>query len=186
MAGRRRRGEQTSLFNMPGARQACSSRCIAREMGCVFCSCPSVGTSATLCPQSIWVSRQHIAHCHALAGKLPKEIASSPQKRTYWGTISTMLGETSTFQPQAPLMGASSFSLHPHIHPSGLSAEWLERSMVCQLSIIYGSASGPPDVCIPFFPCAVTARPAASCLLHMVANMGLQTGWRFKAVSRAC
>lgn len=37
-------------------------------------------------------------------------------------------GETSTFQPQAPLMGASSFSLHPHVHPSGLSAEWLQWS----------------------------------------------------------
>lgn len=128
MAGRRRRGEQTSVFNMPGAGQACSSPCIAREMGRVLCSCPSVGTSATLCPQSTWASWQCIAHCHALAGKMPKAVASSPQKQRYRGTVSTMLGETSTFQPQAPLMGASSFSLHPHVHPSGLSAEWLEWS----------------------------------------------------------
>lgn len=42
----------------------------------------SVGTSATLCPQSTWASDQCIlAHCHTLAGKLPKEISSSPQKQ---------------------------------------------------------------------------------------------------------
>jgi len=38
----------------------------------------------------------------------------------------------------------------------------------------------------PFFPCAVTARPAASCLLRTAANMGLQMGWGFKAIPRAC
>lgn len=90
-------------------------RCLHwQEMRCELCSCPGVGTSATLCPQSTWASEQcTLSHCHALTGELLKETSPSPQQQQYWGTFCTMLGENITFQPPAPLTGASICSFLP-------------------------------------------------------------------------
>lgn len=87
--GRERKERRTDLpiqhaWSLSGSfRSLC-----CQEMGCELWSCSGASTSATLCPQSTWASGQCIlSHCHALAGKLPKEISPSPPKPEILGDL---------------------------------------------------------------------------------------------------
>lgn len=115
VAGRGRREGQTSPFHVPGACQACSGPCTGRKW--VVSSAPAlVSARLPLCPQSTWASGQGIlSHCHALTGKLPKEMSPSPQNQQYWGMFCTLLGENITFQPQAPLTGSINLLFPPQL-----------------------------------------------------------------------
>lgn len=116
VAGRGGREGQTSPSSMPGACQARSGPCAGRKG--VGSSAPAL-VLAHLCPHNTWAAGQSIlSHCHALTGKLPKEMSPSPQNQKYWGTFCTILGENITFQPQGPLAGAVVFSFLPSSHSS--------------------------------------------------------------------